>query len=531
MRTVMIVDDNHISVEGILKNINWKELNAAVLSCQYDGSSAKHFLETNVVDLIISDIEMPGLNGLELAELALKKNSFTKIILISAFDEFEYAKQALRVGAFDYIEKPLDYQYLTVKVEKALDLLAKEQQELILLEKSKPAMINSFFLQLLHVNYEEARYSLSEYPNFLSLNLNCHFYNVIAFEIENGDRIREHMGIQKFHLELTNLQKYIARRCSHLNLSFLLSDFRGLICILGHNYSNQVYFQKELYAIITDIEDQYQNSPLKLIIGIGNSVKDIWYMSLSYQSAKKALEYRFFFPQQTIFDARDNKGSIITNALFNKSNDDVLIQSICKKDDAGIKAWIDTFSHQTIANYQTKNLLFIRIHDVLGNILRFLYEMNIDCSSIEHEITLGYSKLDAFHTSTEIVNWLYQIFVTVSGQLDHSSQTYHKQICDSVLKYIKENYTQNTLCLNQIADAVMISPTYLSALYKKSTSQNISDTITSVRIDAACQLLLRSTLSLKEISEKVGYTNQYYFSSCFKKKTGIAPREYLKLHK
>lgn len=528
MRKVMIVDDNHISVEGILKNINWERLDAAVISCQYDGTAAKRTLEATTVDLIISDIEMPGLNGLELAELALKTNSFTKIILISAFDEFEYARQALRIGAFDYVEKPLDYSYLSEKVEKALNLLTKEQQELDLLEKSKPAMINSFFLRLLHTNYEEARYSLSEYPKYLSLNLNCHFYNVIAFEIENVDMIRERMGIQKFHLELTNLQKYIAERCSHLNLSYIVSDFRGPICILGHNYANQVYFQKELYSIITDIEEQYQNSPLKLIIGIGNSVKYVWDMNLSYQSAKKALEYRFFFPQQTIFDARDNKGSMITNALFNTNKDEVLIQYICKKDAVGIKQWIETFSDQTITNFQTKNLLFIRIYDVLGNVLRFLYEMNIDCSSIEHEITLVYSKLDAFHTSTEIVNWLYQIFTMVSEQLDHSSQTYHKQICDSALNYIKENYTKNTLCLNDIADAVMISPTYLSALYKKSTSQNISDTITSVRIDAACHLLLHSTLSLKEISEKAGYTNQYYFSSCFKKKTGVTPSEYRK---
>ncbi len=528
MRKVMIVDDNHISVEGIVKNINWESFDAIVISCHYDGASAERDLEANTFDLIISDIEMPGLNGLELAELALRTNSFTKIILISAFDEFEYARQALRIGAFDYVEKPLDYHYLSEKVEKALNLLVKEQQELDLLEKSKPAMINSFFLRLLHTNYEEARYSLSEYPKYLSLNLDCHFYNVIAFEIENGDLIKGRMGIQKFHLELTNLQKYITERCSHLNLSYIVNDFRGPICILGHNYANQVYFQKELYSIITDIEEAYQHSPLKLIIGIGNSVKYVWDMNLSYQSSKKALEYRFFFPQQTIFDARDNKGSIITNALFNTNKDEVLIQYICKKDNAGIKKWLETFSDQTITNYQTKSLLFIRIYDVLGNILRFLYELNIDCSSIEHEITLVYSKLDSFHTSTEIITWLYQIFTTVSEQLEHSSQTYHKQICDSALNYIKDNYTKNTLCLNDIAEAVMISPTYLSALYKKSTSQNLSDTITSVRIDAACHLLLHSTLSLKEISERVGYTNQYYFSSCFKKKTGAAPSEYRK---
>ncbi|MDD2972060.1 MAG: response regulator [Lachnospiraceae bacterium] len=528
MRNVMIVDDNHISVEGILKNVDWNILDCNVIACKYDGTSAAETITNHSIDLIISDIEMPGLTGLELAKIALKKNSFTKVILISAFDEFEYARQALRVGVFDYIEKPLDYDYLTEKVMNAIKELQKEELEVELLEKSKPAMVNNFFSRLIHTNHAEARYSLSDYPDYLSLHLECHFYCSVLLEIENRDEIREQLGIQRFHLELANLQTYIQEHSAHLNLSYILSDLRGPICILGHNFSNQVYFHKELYSIFTDLENYYTNSSFKLIMGIGNTVKNLWDMSLSYQSAKKALEYRFFFPQQTIFDARDNKGSILTNELFINNKDDVLIQLICKKDKVGLKDWIENFSEGLVSKCQTKNLLFIRIYDVLGNVLRFLYEMNIDCSCIEREITQVYAKIDTFHTSEELVNWLYDICALISEQSDHSSQTYHKQICDTVVNYIKQHYSENTLCLNDIADAVMISPTYLSALYKKSTSQNISDTITSVRIETACDLLLHSTISLKEISEKVGYTNQYYFSSCFKKKTGQTPSEYRK---
>lgn len=526
MKKVMIVDDNHISVEGIRKNIDWVSLNAEVVAQKYDSAAALDVLESTSIDLIISDIEMPGLNGIELAARALQKNPFIKIILISAYDKFEYAKQAIRIGAYDYVEKPLDYDYLTDKVRNAFKLLDKEREDLDLLEKSRPALIDSFFSSLVHSSSDESQYNLSNYPNYLHLDLNCHFYAVIAIDIDNAAAVKSKLGIQKYHLALTNLQDYISELCRPLNLHYILNGLHGLICIIGHNYANQMHFQKELYSIVTDIDAHYQNSLLSLNIGIGTVIKYLWDMNLSYSSARRALEYRFFFPQQNIFDARDTMGSNLSATLFSNDKEDQLIQLICKKDKKEISRWIHDFSEELLANYQTKHLLFIRIYSILGRILKFLYEMDIDSAEIEKEIIQVYSKLDSLTSSAEIFRWLDNMCQNVCNKMEDSVITYHKQICESVLKYIKQNYMSTTLCLSDIADYVNVSPTHLSALYKKSTGQNISDLITSVRIDAACQMLLHSSLSLKEISEKIGYTNQYYFSSCFKKKMKITPSEY-----
>ena len=526
MKKVMIVDDNHISVEGIYKNIDWATLGAEVCEMQYDGAAALEVLDSTAIDLIISDIVMPGFTGLDLARKALQKNPFVKIILISAFDKFEYAKQAIRIGAYDYVEKPLDYNYLGEKVKNAITLIEKEQSNLKILENSRPAMIDSFFASLIHSYSDEAKYNLSNYPNYLHLDLNCHFYVVISINIENAAAVKSSLGIQKYHLELTNLHNYLEELFESLNLHYILNDLHGLTCILGHNYSNQVYFQKMLYNIITDVEEHYQDNLLSINMGIGNIIKYLWDMNQSYLGAIRALESRFFFPQQHIFDARDSMGSNLSAKLFSVDKEEQLIQSICKKDTAQITNWIKQFSEEILENYQTRNLLFIRIYSVLGRILKFLYEMDIDSTDIEKDIIQVYSKMDSFTTSVEIFRWLDTICQNVCKKLSDSVQTYHKQICDTVLKYIKKHYDKNELCLNDIADYVNVSPSHLSVIYKKCTGQNITDIITSVRIDAACQMLLHSGLSLKEISEKIGYTNQYYFSSCFKKKMGQSPSEY-----
>ena len=152
--------------------------------------------------------------------------------------------------------------------------------------------------------------------------------------------------------------------------------------------------------------------------------------------------------------------------------------------------------------------------------------MNIDVRETEQEIIKLYSHIENVSSSVEIFNQLYHICCDICRQLDASAKNYHEYICAATMEYILAHYQKVSLCLNDIAEHVNVSPAYLSALFKKTKKENISDIITNIRIDAACQQLCTSTTSLKEISSRVGYANQYYFSSCFKKKMGMSPSAY-----
>ena len=529
MKNVMIVDDNKLNAEGILKSIDWNHLGATVIAVLHDGLTALEVIKdpssTNI-DLIITDIKMPGLNGLEMSREILKLNPQIKIILVSAFDNFEYAKQAVRIGAYDYIEKPLDYTYLSDMIQNALTAIDKEQHNLKILEQSRPAMIENFFSDLIHTYSDEARYQLTHYRNYLNLNLECHFYIVMLFNIENIVQVKSDLGIQAYHLQLIDLKNTINELGKDFDLMYTLNDLHGLICIFGRNYSHQVTFLKSVNLIASAIHDQYKDKALNVNIGIGNVIKYLWNMHLSYESARHALEYRFFFPQKNIFDARDILRKNLSVDLFTDRKEEELVQLICKKDQAGITAWVDQFSKEVLENYRTKNLLFVRVYSVLGRILKFLYELNIQSSDIEREIMDVYAKIDSVHDSRQIFKWLNHICLLACSKLADSLKSHHEQLCESVVNYIKQNYEKSGLCLNEIAEFVNVSPAHLSAVFKKSSGQNISDLITSFRIDVACQLLLYTSLSLKEISDKVGYTNQYYFSSCFKKKIGKTPSQF-----
>ena len=212
--------------------------------------------------------------------------------------------------------------------------------------------------------------------------------------------------------------------------------------------------------------------------------------------------------------------------LYEVSGNEELIQLLCKNDLDGVKKWILSFSEELTQSYKNKQFIFLRVYQLLGHLLKFLCDMGLNINDMEKDIIKTYQQLDAFSTSTEIFQWLFRLCQTISDEMNLSTKSHQEHVCAATLEYIQQHYQDNTLCLNEIAENVHISPAHLSALFKKQRQQNISDVIADIRIEAACSLLKNTSLPLKEISAKVGYSNQYYFSSCFKKKTGKTPSSY-----
>ncbi|NCB93003.1 MAG: response regulator [Clostridia bacterium] len=526
MKKVMIVDDNYLSVEGITKNIDWNLLDAKVLHVAYNGDSAIEAMKKSPVDLIISDIEMPNLDGISMSSMALSINPLVKIILISAYDKFEYAKRAIRLGVCDYIEKPLDYEYLTRKIQNAFAAIDREQRNMELLEQSRPVMTEKFFIDLLNYSGSNARGHLKHYADYLNLNLEYNCFDVLKIEIENAATVESELGITQYQIELMNAMDLLQEKCLIFDSVYLVREFSGITCILGQNTKNTNHFIQVIHKTISTFFDIYKDSVLNMNVGIGTIVDDFWKLHISFESASHALKYRFFFPHQSIFDSREVLGQEFSLLSFTESREEELIRLLCQKNTEEIGPWLKDFFQELSQKCQTKNIMFIRIYSLLGRILKFLYELNIDASDLETKIISAYNRFDLFSTYEQFYLWMNDLCVLVCQKLDTSLNSYHDQLCKLVINYIQQNFEDNTLCLNDIAKHANVSSAYLSALYKKNAGQSISDTITACRIEKACYYLTQTNLSLKEISIKCGYANQYYFSNSFKKKMGMSPSSY-----
>ncbi|MDR2759093.1 MAG: helix-turn-helix transcriptional regulator [Spirochaetaceae bacterium] len=269
---------------------------------------------------------------------------------------------------------------------------------------------------------------------------------------------------------------------------------------------------------------------LNIIAGIGTAVNSIWNISSSGEEANKVLENRFFLPQQKIFDARDFEFRQNNNFLIPEDQDNEIVTLLYQKNASAMACWIRELEQKLNRNKITKNALFLRVCLLVSKLINSLIKVGVNTQDIEAEISRLYSDPDMFHSSFEIFTWLEEICRAACKKIDDSERTYYGTICDVALNYILKNYENSLLCLNDVADSVNLSPAYLSALYKKHTGLNISEEITTVRIETSCYLLKNSGLSIKEISDKTGYSNQYYFSTSFKKKIGLNPSEYRRLN-
>ena len=526
MKKVVLADDNYIVSEGIKLNIDWNELNAEIVLIAKSGQEVLNYIIENHVDLIITDIEMPNLNGISLSREAIKINPYIKIILISAYDKFEYARQAVSIGVCDYIEKPIDYDFLYKKIKSSFDIIDREQRNMSIVKESRQLMITKFFQELLYFSTDKTLGYFDKYISYLELDISYSHFNIIKMEIESSSMLEENNGVLTFQTEILNISDVFLSKCKIFDNVYYIQDLNNLIFIIAQNSKTPAHFQYVIHNVISSFIDNYKSPILNINVGIGTIVDSISKLHVSYENACHALKYRFFYPNQSIFDAVEATGKEFSLLSTSDSDDDELIGLLCKKDNSSIEEWLKNFFDDLSTKYKNKNIMFIRIYSLLGKILRFLYEINIDTKDLEERIISVYSRFDTFHTYEQFLLWMRELCNLVCDKLNFSLKSYHEHTYELVDNYIKNNFEDNTLSLNDIAKYANMSPSYLSALYKKNNNQSISDTITSYRIDAAKEYLIKTNLSLKEISIKCGYANQYYFSTSFKKQLGISPSGY-----
>lgn len=205
MKKVILADDNYIVSEGIKMNIEWDNLEAEVAFTAQNGQEVLEYMKADEADLIITDIEMPNIDGITLSREAMKINPHIKIILISAYDKFEYARQAVRLGVCDYIEKLIDYTFLCEKIKNAFETIDREQRNLSILKESRQLMITKFFQDLLYYSPEKLSENFEKYIAYLELKTEYSHFNIIKLEIESDSLLGENDGVLTYQMEILNL--------------------------------------------------------------------------------------------------------------------------------------------------------------------------------------------------------------------------------------------------------------------------------------------------------------------------------------
>lgn len=522
MNKILIADDNCLVLDGIRSNMDWAALDAEVVCTCSNGAGVLEYLKDSPVDLIISDISMPGMSGLEMADRLLAEHSDFMIIFISAYDNFEYAKEAVRIGAFDYVEKPIDYAYLKKVAADALRQLETERRNREILERSRPVLTADFFSDLLRTSPEESRYYLADSAEYLEIPLDYAQYLCLHIEVVNDMEFRKANGIEQFHMQMLRLKDDLRQHMGEFPFCYCL-EHRNSMTVITASDQPPAGMLQSLYRMLDSFLSGQENSPLTVQIGIGCTVDTLWGLQQSYTDAEQALKYRYFQPQNNLFDIRDFSAKKPHSFLLNDGKEKTLIRLLTQKDIPAITAYMEALGDKICRDFPDQNTVILLAYDLVNKILRFIHDLGLESDYLMKDIQLFSQNIPGFSDSQQLCSGLLDVCKQVCFALDSTTKSYHQNLNRTVHDYIRSHYHDPELGLSSIAAAVNVSPAHLSALFRKLNHMTITDRITEIRMEHAELLLKTTSLPIKEISSKSGYANQYYFSACFKKKNGCTP--------
>ena len=507
---VLIADDELFVLEGLKMIIDWNDLGFSISGVAQNGEEAlKKILELKP-DLVLLDIRMPKLTGIEIVKLA-RENHFTgRFIIISGVSDFKYAQTAMRYGVDFYLNKPIDEDELLNAVINIRDDLKKEYKKnntlLQYREKAKDTILRELLL---------GNSNLSNI-NSMDLHLNAPVYQVVIYENYNQDSFYVVWSFAEL-LRVTNQDNN-----SFDHIHFQEKD----IILLKGNFAIEHF---NIFLRHYDTNPQKQSPLDSLFLTYGRKVYKLEDIHISYEIALSLLNRRFFCEQnQHILGYQKLPEQDEYTYTISQEKSEYYYQLLADY----IQSYNRTKIAETLKELEKK--LFYATNDVM-EIKHFLTDIYLQVKQIISHI---YSTIDIpFPTNTAVINlienkyYLYEIILFLSEQFEMCMKAVGNSsgegVLNDILYYINHNYNEN-LKLEAIAPLFGYNSSYLGKIFNKKVGESFNSYLDRIRIENSKKLLFEENLKVYEIAEQVGYKNVDYFHKKFKKYVGISPVEYRK---
>lgn len=504
MIRILIVDDEHTIRRGLELSIPWKEHGFQVVGTAKNGIDALNFFQTNYADIVISDIRMPRMDGLALQEEIKKKYPNIPFIFLSGYEDFDYARKALQFGAFSYLLKPLDTNELLGELKRACERYHLKSENIPL----KQIIERNFYGLEKHWDFTNYEYLETDYLNnyFCVLNIRCHM-----------DDMRSQLFLMTFQKKLQD----IALDCfTQHNSALIESSSRGIIfCVMNANQDILKYTINTFINAISIKLDDYATTPLG--IWTGGVYRGITRLIDSYVESFENASYKYFNTAKE--EASYNLSFDIYSHLFDV--EDSIIAALYKGDIDEAKSILDIQLDFSLQNKLNADDIRLYLRHLLHKYLRAVKSENPTLVLPDEVHSYG---LFSMLTISEMFSKLYECIEIISAVTKPASVSHATLVMDKIKDYIADNYADPYLSLSSIADHVGLNPSYLSTEFAKNEKIGLSSYITDFRMEHAKKLLLRTDMIVSEISKATGYMNPTYFSTTFKKATGMTPSQFRK---
>ena len=499
MIKIFLVEDEIAIRKGIKNSIDWEKEGYEFVGEAGDGELAYPMILKTKPDILITDIKMPFMDGLQLSKLVRKELPATKILILSGYDEFEYAKEAIKLQVAEYLLKPISSAKLLDVLAQVKEVIRQEQEEKELIKKYREDMKENrelekerFLNQIITQNLSLAQ--ILETGESLGMDLSAPLYNILLLKItENGGKQETYAEIESGLDTLSGVFSF--RRGVDEWLFLLTADD-------AEKMERRIESCRKTVRQITEKTDP----PVEYFGALGNPVERLREIKNSLKEAEKLL---------------------ISSVQVDKLNHKI------------IENFIHTGLRREVSNFVDDYFMSLGEKSVQSLMFRQYVTMDFYLAAVAFLERLGFSSKELVERCGDLKE-MEQVIQTIE-----QTKEYIKKVLDATLEcresvsrkrysdllkeavsYIEHHYEEEDISLNQVAASVNISPSHFSTIFSKEMGETFIEYLTNVRMERAKQLLRSSTMKTAEIAYAVGYKDAHYFSYLFKKVQKCTPREF-----
>lgn len=515
MYNILTCDDEQIVIDSLQFIINKNFEGQVNLFSALSGSEALAIANREKIDIIFMDINMPGMSGLETISCIMNLKPETVIVVLSAFDKFQYAQEAMNLGAYKYITKPVNRNVVIQTVRNAMNLVderrGKNNEGLDLQKKldTVSPMVESDFIYSCMFSSDKKE-DLSSYLEYFNLDVTNYFFTCI--EIPHGDSKNQY----DFY---NGIRKMLADRYKYLMGSFMANRLVIFFCLDKNDPAEDLFesfheVAKSIYAMLS------MNISQRVRMGVSRLSNELSNVSLACKEAVDALNR-----------TSPNGECLLAEEMTKKSSSPEKSHEVCERiynrlrigDSAGVKFLAGLFcSEQASAGLE------------LDRIKSGVFELLVNIRNITKELNPGYEN-PSFDTAFTVLvgaqeisviqDFLVNVLVECATAVSSVKEQRENPLVKKIIEYIDQNMSRN-YSLEDVAASIGVSPFYVSKLFKEEMGETFINYATDRRLDRTKKLLAETDLSIKEIAGQTGYSDQNYFSRQFKNKFGISPTDF-----
>lgn len=533
MLRVLVADDETAVRRGLRNTIDWNKYGFELVGEADDGTTALDLAEQMKPDIIIMDICMPVMDGLECLKALKEKNNSARTIILSGHDSFDFAQDSMRYGVFSYVLKPVDNSELIEQLLALKDDIEKVRRNSIEFDRLRVLVQENHLMLKERFLYNLVKGAFSEYEEIFK---NLDFFKVKglsdAFVVMVADIDNYPLPFEGLNEEERQIKKFAMVDIAEQKISSLGDGcaFNGtdqqFIILLGlENEKSESIQYKRVFTLCEEIKDAINELlGFTITIGVSKVVRGIQTIKKSYKEAIEAVNHKLWIGNDSIIFLQDIQIEKAQSSPYQvEAEAEILI---------GIKACnIDIATNGVVKFFN--NLLEVKgldIQQIREMILRLVYQIDrilidagIDYERVSRHIQV--QSIFQFQTLNDLTRYIDELVKKTILFLNIENKSKFRYEINKAISYINDHYSE-PIDLNMVAEHIHLSMYYVSRLFKKETGRSVIDYLNEIRVENAKIMLKETDLKLYEIAEKVGYHDNVYFGQIFKKYTNVCPGDY-----